>query len=265
MGVGGALGGLVATRGFVALFLANAVTYVVYAAILTIAVREDPRPPRPTGGYRRLHADRPFVRLAVTNVAVIAVGWGVVTWIVPPYARTELGAGPQLLGLLLFANAVTVVLAQIPVARLAEGRCRAPTMALGSLLFTGACLLVLAGHPVALLAAAIIVGVGECLHTSALTPLVADLAPPALLGRYMATIGVSFWLGLALAPTLGAQLLSVSPTAALLVAAAVALVAARSALSLERTLPATARLTPRVIQTPPRCAMFTERSRKTET
>ena len=47
------------------------------------------------------------------------------------------------------------------------------------------------------------VGVGECFHTTALMPLVADLAPAALRGRYMATMGLSWWLGLALAPTLG--------------------------------------------------------------
>ena len=129
------------------------------------------------------------MRLAAINVAVIAVGWGVFTWIVPPYARGELGAGPRLLGLLLFANALTVVFAQIPVARLAEGRRRAVTMALGSLTFAGACLLVagagLAGRDAAsaaLVAAAIAVGVGECLHTTALTPLAADLAPPRCAG-----------------------------------------------------------------------------------
>jgi MFS family permease len=75
-------------------------------------------------------------------------------------------------------------------------------------------------------------------------PLVADLAPPAIRGRYMAVTGLSWWLGLALAPTLGAQLLSVSPPAALLVSAAVALGAALSALGLERHVPAAARLTP---------------------
>jgi hypothetical protein len=61
----------------------------------------------------------------------------------------------------------------------------------------------------------------------------------------MATIGLSWWLGLAVAPTLGAQLLSASPPAALLASAGVALAAAVSALSLERELPAAIRLTPR--------------------
>jgi MFS family permease len=89
------------------------------------------------------------------------------------------------------------------------------------------------------------VGLGECLHTTALTPLVADLAPAHLRGRYMAVIGLCFWIGLAVAPTGGTALLSVSPTVAFGVAAAVALAAAVSMLRLERRLPEATRLTPR--------------------
>jgi MFS family permease len=96
----------------------------------------------------------------------------------------------------------------------------------------------------ALLAAVVVVGIGECFHTTALMPLTADLAPTALRGRYMATIGLSWWLGLALAPTLGTPLLGVSPAAAMLVPAGVALAAAGSLLALERELPAAIRLTP---------------------
>ena len=88
-------------------------------------------------------------------------------------------------------------------------------------------------------------GVGECLHTTALTPLVAELAPARLRGRYMAVVGLCFWIGLAAAPTGGTALLSVSPTVAFGVAAGVALAAAVSMLRLERRLPEGARLTPR--------------------
>ena len=254
-GLGGALGGLVAAyglNGFVVLFLANAVTYILYVVILAVAVHEDARPEPLAGGYRLLLRDRPFVRLALTNVAMIAVGWGVFTWVVPPYAREEIGASPRLIGALLLANALTVVLAQIPVARLAEGRRRVVTMAVASVTFVAACLLVAGADLVrlhyayaALLVALILVGVGECFHTTVLMPLVADLAPPALRGRYMATTGLSWWLGLALATTVGTQLLSVWPPAALLVGAGVALAAGLSALALERELPSSIRLTPR--------------------
>lgn len=255
IGLGGLLGGVVATHGlngFVVLFLVNAATYVLYALILVGWVREDARPERVAGGYRLVLRDRPFRRLALTNVAVVAVGWGVFTWIVPAYARGQLGVGTRLIGLTLLANAVTVVLAQVPVARFAEGRRRAATMSAGAMAFVAACLLVVGADVLeprlaapALLLAAVAVGVGECLHTTVLMPLVADLAPPALRGRYMAAVGLSWWLGLALAPTLAAQLLSASPPAALLAAAAVALVAAVSALGLERDLPPATRLTPR--------------------
>jgi MFS family permease len=93
--------------------------------------------------------------------------------------------------------------------------------------------------------AAVVIAIGECLHSTALMPLVADLAPAALRGRYMAAIGLSWWIGLALAPTLGTQLLAASPHATLIAAAAVALATGAYALTLERRLPEASRLTPR--------------------
>src|SRR5262249_43156451 len=147
--------------------------------------------------------DRAFMRLVLTNVAMIAVGWGVLPWIVPPYASSALGVSTRAIGLLMLANAGTVVVAQIPIVRLAEGRRRAVAMGLAGATFALACLLVAsAGGFAALVAAAVVFALGECLHTSALTPLVADLAPPAARGRYMAVLGLSWWVGLASAPAL---------------------------------------------------------------
>jgi MFS family permease len=253
--IGAALGGIVVSYGvdgFVAIYLANAVTYVLYVAILVVVVRDTARAVPMPGGYRTILRDRPFVRLALINIAMIGVGWGVFTWIVPLFAREQIGSSPRLIGFLLFANTMTVVLAQIPTAKLSEGRRRAVTMAAAAAAFAAACLLVAGagfapalGAEAALLVAVVLVGVGECLHTTALMPLVADLAPEALRGRYMATIGLSWWLGLALAPTLGAELVGVSPVAAMLGSAGVAVLAGLSALSLERELPDAARLTPR--------------------
>jgi MFS family permease len=257
VGLGAALGGLVAAHGldgFVALFLVNAASYLVYVAILVAVVGDEVRPERLRGGYRTVLRDRPFLRLTVLNVAVIGVGWGVFTWVVPPYARSEIGLDSRVIGLLLFANALTVVLVQIPVARLTEGRRRTVTMAMASLAFAVACLLVLAAGLVGVAAAStllilaeVVVGLGECLHTTVLMPLVADLAPVALRGRYMAATGLSWWLGLALAPTLGSLALRVSPPAAMLAAATVALAAVVGALALERSLAPSIRLTPRPV------------------
>jgi MFS family permease len=119
-----------------------------------------------------------------------------------------------------------------------------------ALLFVVACLLIVTAgfwrdiaYP-ALLIAAILVGVGECFYTTVLMPLVADLAPPGLRGRYMAAMGLSWWVGLALAPTLGTQVMSLSPALVFMAGAVVTSAAAVSALALEHRLPAASRMTP---------------------
>ncbi|HTW02459.1 MAG TPA: hypothetical protein VMF87_19300 [Streptosporangiaceae bacterium] len=89
------------------------------------------------------------------------------------------------------------------------------------------------------------VGVGECCYTTVRTPLVADLAPAGLRGRYMAAMGSAWWIGLAAAPTLGLQILDRSRAAAFVTAGAAAVACAAWALTLGRRLPAGARLTPR--------------------
>ena len=79
LGLGAAIGGLIANfglPGFQALFFANAVTYLIYVTILSLVVREPVvRRARLGGGYRAVLRDRTFVQLALTNVAMIAVGW----------------------------------------------------------------------------------------------------------------------------------------------------------------------------------------------
>jgi MFS family permease len=254
IGLGSAIGGVVAglgLAGFMTLFLANAATYVVYVAILVATVREDVPAARTTGGYRRLLRDRAFVHFALTNIALIAVGWGVLAWIVPPYAK-DLAIAPGLIGLLLLANAATVVVAQVPIVKSAEGRSRVGALVLGAAAWVGACMLAVVAEGVTptvaylcLVAAAIAFGLGECLHATVFLPLVADLAPSELRGRYMAAIGLTWWLGLALAPTLGAQLLAVSPTLALAGAAALSGATIVSLLALEARLPLGMRLIPR--------------------
>ena len=253
IGLGGALGGLVAAfglTGFVILFLANAVTYVGYVCVLAAVVRDRARPEPVKRGYRIVLGDRAFLHLAGVAIAMTAVGWGVFTWLLPPYARDVMGIGTSQIGLLLLANAATVVIAQVPVATFAETRRRVDMIAIAALLFVGACLLTAAAdHSGAgyaeLVVAVVMVAVGECFFTTTLMPLVADLAPPALRGRYMAAMSLCWWLGLAIAPTLGLQLLGRSATAAFIVAAALAGAAGLSALALNRRLPASSRLTPR--------------------
>ncbi|HSP72039.1 MAG TPA: MFS transporter, partial [Gaiellaceae bacterium] len=60
---------------------------------------------------------------------------------------------------------------------------------------------------------AIVFAVGEIAHTLVLGPLVADMAPAHLLGRYLSLYSLTFTLSLAIGPAIGGLLLQSSPDA----------------------------------------------------
>ena len=64
-----------------------------------------------------------------------------------------------------------------------------------------------------LIGVAIVIAIGECAQFIVLGPVVAELAPPQLLGRYMSLYGLSFMVGVALGPAVGGTLLATSPDA----------------------------------------------------
>jgi MFS family permease len=64
-----------------------------------------------------------------------------------------------------------------------------------------------------LAAVGIIIAVAECAQFIVLGPLIAEIAPPHLLGRYMSLYQLSFLAGIALGPAAGGALLATSPDA----------------------------------------------------
>jgi MFS family permease len=60
---------------------------------------------------------------------------------------------------------------------------------------------------------AIVIAIGECAQFIVLGPIIAELAPPHLLGRYMSLYGLTFTAGVALGPAVGGALLATSPDA----------------------------------------------------
>ena len=92
--------------------------------------------------------------------------------------------------------------------------------------------------------------IGECLHGAVQNPLVADLAPEHLLGRYMALRTISWQLGFMIGPVVGSFLLARSETALWLGAAAACLLAGVGSLALERKIPDQAARTPGPVRVP---------------
>jgi MFS family permease len=90
----------------------------------------------------------------------------------------------------------------------------------------------------------VVFAVGECLHGAVQGPLVADLASPALIGRYMALSAFSWQLGFTVGPAVGGFLLGVSPAGLWIAAAAGCAVTGVIALVLEPVIPRSVRLSP---------------------
>ncbi len=86
--------------------------------------------------------------------------------------------------------------------------------------------------------------VGECLHGTVQGPLVSDLAPRRLLGRYMAVSSSSWQVAFVISPAAGGFILQAEPFALWPIAAAVCVAGGLYALVLERRIPPDFQRTP---------------------
>jgi MFS family permease len=269
IGLGGLAGGLIATTSdptsFTVLFLVDAATFLVFAAILT-RVPNPTREPHPvveslaargeSHGYKAVLRDRPFMSFIVLNTLFIAASIALLSEFFPVFAKNEAGVTERGIGLIFFLNTLLIVVLQLPIAKFQEGRRRMRALTGMAVLFAVSWLLVLAGGlwleagaATALFAFAFLVfAVGECLHGTVQGPLVSDLAPRRLLGRYMAISSSSWQVAFVIAPALGGFILQAEPFALWPIAAAVCLIGGLYALVLERRIPRDFRRTPLVTE-----------------
>jgi MFS family permease len=257
-GVGALVGGLIAATDspdtFTLLFLLDGASFVVYGIVMAALV---PSPARAgahasgaTGSYRDVLRHRAFVAVVSLNALFIFAGYSGFD-VLPVYAKNEAGLTETNIGFLFAVNTAVIIVAQLPIARLARGRRRMPALALFGVLWALAWLLVpIAGASststaiVLLTVVMAVFALGMCLHGAVAAPLVADLAEPHLLGRYMALNALSWQVGFALGPALGGAGLSLSATGVWLGAAALCTIGAAAALAIEGSLPSRARRTP---------------------
>ena len=256
LGLGGAVGGLIVTTSepstFTTLFVLNAATFVVYAGFL---VRVPEPPPvaatAAVGSYRAALRDGAFLRLLVVNYAFVAGAVALLVGVLPVYAKTEAGVSEDAIGLLFLVNSLLIIGLQIRVTRLQRGRRRMAALVRMGWLFACSWLLVLGAGLVApeyafavLLAAIALFSVAECLYDAVQGPIVADLAPSDLVGRYMALNGFSWQLGFITGPAVAATLLGAAPHGVWLLGAGVCLLGALGAHRLDRRLPTEVAVTP---------------------
>jgi len=216
IGVGAVIGGLIVStsspQSFTLVYLLDAGTFVLFGGLVLILVPSGKHQAevRERAGYRAVFRDRLFLALIGFNCLVVLSTYAQLDSSVPLYAHLFLGVPTVALGAILAANTAFIVIAQLPIGRAVRHLDRSRTLALSGVAWLATWLV---GEVASLthgMAAiwilglfAVLFGLGECLLSATIGPLVADLAPPAVRGRYMAAFNLSWSVGLLLGPAIG--------------------------------------------------------------
>jgi MFS family permease len=211
---------------FQTLYLFDAFSYAAFALVVLVAVpgvrAEVVTATDAIGtGFRAVARDRPFLIVIAANIVLVVVGHTFFSNILPPFAKAHTSLGPAAIGILVLVNTCFVVIAQIPAVRAVARMRRTHAFAAAGVLFAVSLLAVLPATLIhselaattLLAGVAIVFAIAECVHIVVLGPLVADMAPPHLLGRYLSFYSLTFSISLALGPAIGGFLLQTSPDA----------------------------------------------------
>ena len=260
MNAGVALGGVVA--GFIAsvahpwsftvLFLVDCGTFVAYMLVLVRIPAPELHAERLAGSWRAVARHRVFAAFTVLNATFMAAAIALVVELLPAFAKNVTHVNEREVGIIFALDSVVVVLFQLPVVKLAEGRSRMRGLALMGALWAVSLMAVWAAGTWArataafaiLAAATVVFALGECLHGVIHAPLSVDLAPSQLVGRYVAAASLSWQVGWIVGPAGGGFVLQHAPLLLWPAAAGLNLLCSAWALALEPRLPAAVRITP---------------------
>ncbi|RMF42294.1 MAG: MFS transporter [Anaerolineae bacterium] len=213
--IGPAIGGLLAARSYMTLFIADAVTSALAAVLFYRLVRET-RPAgihpqhgeQPSGlkdsfrGYRDVVRDGAFMTFMVVSMLSVLVYIQMYSTL-SVYLRDVHGVAEQGFGIIMSLNASMVVLFQFAITRRVSRWPAMLVMALGSVLYAiGFALYGFVSAFWLFLAAMAIITLGEMVVVPVAQAVVAKFAPEDKRGRYMAVFGVSWMLPGAAGPLL---------------------------------------------------------------
>ena len=224
--IGPPLGGLLAAYDFSLVFVVDAVTSLVMAAIIWRWVPNARQTTglSTTGLWKTVLRDRAVLVVLVTIVVVDTVYRQIFATM--PLLLRDAGAPTVAYGVLLGASSVVIVLCEAPLAVRLRGH-RATRVIAAGFACIGIGLAVLGVWP-ALGGAAVAIAVmtaGEMLYKPTATAHVADAAPDGMVGRYSSLYAAASISGMFLAPAIGGTTYQHAPELLYPVAAGLALVA----------------------------------------
>jgi len=224
--IGPPLGGLLAAYDFSLVFVVDAVTSLVMAAIIWrwVPSARQTTGLSTTGLWKTVLRDRAVLVVLVTIVVVDTVYRQIFATM--PLLLRDAGAPTVAYGVLLGASSVVIVLCEAPLAVRLRGH-RATRVIAAGFACIGIGLAVLGVWP-ALGGAAVAIAVmtaGEMLYKPTATAHVADAAPDGMVGRYSSLYAAASISGMFLAPAIGGTTYQHAPELLYPVAAGLALVA----------------------------------------
>jgi MFS family permease len=208
MAVGPALGGVLARYSYTWLFVVDAATSWVAAALLPLAFKgPKPSAPTPETGAVRLPSspwrDGPFLLLMLLMVGLATVFYQIFSTL-PVYLHQSYGPRENGIGLLLAFNALLIVAFEMVLVHWAQRRELMPLIGLGAFLVCTGFGLMPLGTSVPFAALTIVVWTfGEMLALPLVTAVVAERAQAKNRGRYMGLYTMAFSLAFVFAPAAG--------------------------------------------------------------
>jgi MFS family permease len=215
--IGPAIGGFLAARSYLSLFISDAVISLISAIIVWRAMPEtkpqlQPGVPQESmaeafRNYSHVLRDTLFMLFLLAGILIGFVYMNMNTTL-GVYLRDSHGVAEARYGLILSLNAAMVVLFQFPITRRIEGLPPMLMMALGAALYAiGFAMYGFVSIYSLFLLAMVIITVGEMLIAPVSQALVARFAPEDMRGRYMAVFGFTFGIPYAIGPLLAGLVL----------------------------------------------------------
>jgi predicted MFS family arabinose efflux permease len=211
LGIGPAVGGLLALRAYFWLFVGDALTCWLAAALLVVArpARRAAARPEPAAGAgggpspRSPWSDRPFLLLMLL-VVVLATAFFQILSTLPLHLRQVYGFREDAVGMLLAFNPALIVLFEMVLIHAVERRRPLPLIGLGSFLVCAGFALMPFGSSLAFAALTILIwSAGEMLALPLINAVVAERAGGGRRGRYMGLYTMAFSVAFVFAPAGG--------------------------------------------------------------
>jgi MFS family permease len=222
IGTGGLIGGLIVDVHrpvtFMGLFIANAVSFVLFSFV--IGRLPDVRPPReadaPRGSYREIASNRPLLLVVLTTLLLALTGYAALDSGLPAYATVVGHVSVRVVALALAVNTALIVVSQLLVLRVVRHWRRSTALAAVGAIWAASwavfafCALPSspAGRDALVFGFAALFGVGETFMAPTIGPLINSLADERVRGRANAMSSSMYSLAFVISPSISAYLIS---------------------------------------------------------